>query len=166
MDEYPSRQTSIIVSSRSSSSRRIKEQFENDIRVKRDEETSFTKTPKKKRVKKVRLWKLISRRLLIARESTFLKVWHPFVIGCCFISSIIYGMIAAFLDRYSDGQVKAVFALDWCFQAIFIAHLILKFFEEPEIERELKVSALAYLKSSFVLDVLALIPFYTLLGDF
>lgn len=102
---------------------------------------------------------------IIERSNIFYQGWKIGSTLLAFTSSFTYAFLAAFIHRMNEDEIKRANIEDTIYNVLFVMDLILQFFVERTVDddsipsKDHKKIALAYMKGTFVMDFLTIIPF-------
>lgn len=105
--------------------------------------------------------------LVIEKSNIIYHSWKMGSTILAFTSSFKYAYFAAFIHMMNDDEISRAYTEDTIYNVLFVIDLVLQFFVERDIEqvptKVHKQIALAYMKETFLMDFLGIIPFQMIL---
>ena len=111
-------------------------------------------------------------KLVIPTSNPIYQIWKITIIGSHFFSCFLYTYFACYYDRMESEAINQLKLYEFIFEAFSCLDMILSFFSEyhdpltQRIEKDFFELSLLYLKNGFIIELIAIIPFYHIFSNF
>lgn len=105
---------------------------------------------------------------VIEKANAYYHTWKIGLIILSFTSSFSYAYLASFIHLMNEDEISRANVEDTIYNILFVVDMVLQFFVERNIgngetTQDLKRIAKEYLKGTFFMDFLTIIPFWLIL---